>query len=72
MTVSLRQGEYLPIRIVYVNGQGSALFTAQITAPNGTVIADGTIGYSSWVVQSSDPCDGGVAAPRFSNFGSEA
>ncbi|KAK6063766.1 hypothetical protein SCUP515_12196 [Seiridium cupressi] len=68
-TVDLTAGQYLPIRIVFAQGQGKASFKLSIKAPDGSVLVDLNTQQSPYVVQFS--CDR-VSAPRFSDWGVEA
>ena len=66
---TFRQGEYVPIRLIYANAAGTGTFAAEIKAPDGTVIIGaGTTTKSPYVVQFS--CDR-VKAPKFAPYGSE-
>ncbi|KAK9416768.1 putative PA14 domain-containing protein [Seiridium unicorne] len=68
-TVDLTAGQYLPIRIMFAQGQGKASFKLSIEAPDGSVLVDSNTQQNPHVVHFS--CDR-VSAPRFSDWGVEA
>lgn len=69
LSVALTQGEYLPIRFVFGQAQGYAIFGMSVTGPDETVILDSATSGSPYVVQYS--CDG-TSAPQFAGaFGQE-
>lgn len=66
---TFKQGEYVPIRIIYGNAGGIGAFSAEIKAPDGTdIIGAGAATESPFLVQYS--CDY-VSAPKFPPYGSE-
>ncbi|KAK9783904.1 hypothetical protein SCAR479_00463 [Seiridium cardinale] len=67
-TVDVTAGQYLPIRIMFAQGQGKASFKLSIEAPDGSILVDSNTQQSPYVVQFS--CDR-VLAPRFSDWGVE-
>lgn len=67
--VKLVEGNYYPIRIIFGQGEGPAIFMALITAPDGTILMDSNSGYSPYLVQFS--CDG-IAAPVYPAWGDES
>lgn len=58
--VTLKQGDYYPVRVLYANDGGPASLSVKITGPNGEVL-DG----NSFV---PEPCDG---SNKFTDFGEE-
>lgn len=64
----LTKGTYTPIRLVFGQAGGAAVFSMQVSAPDGTVFLGPDTGASGYLVQYS--CDG-VLAPRFEPFGME-
>jgi len=69
-TVTLRQGQYMPFRLMYANGGGAAVLNYTITAPSGrVVVSDSTRDTAPYVVQSS--CDGSQITPAFKPWGAE-
>lgn len=67
-TIDLVEGQYLPIRVLFGQGQGSAVFQLSVAAPDGTVFLDSSTENSPYIVQYS--CDG-TTAPAYSPWGSE-
>ncbi|CAK7198605.1 hypothetical protein SEUCBS139899_001269 [Sporothrix eucalyptigena] len=67
-SVDMVEGEYMPIRIMYAQAQGAAVFQVSITAPDGTVFLSSSTENSPYLVQYS--CDL-VSAPQFPAWGSE-
>ncbi|KFZ02068.1 hypothetical protein V501_09672 [Pseudogymnoascus sp. VKM F-4519 (FW-2642)] len=67
--VELVAGEYYPIRVIFGQGVGPAIFYTSVTAPDGTVLLDSDSGYSPYLVQFS--CDG-IAAPAYPAWGHES
>ncbi|KAI1379298.1 GLEYA domain-containing protein [Hypoxylon crocopeplum] len=65
--VQLTQGDYLPIRIVYAQGQGLAAFEISVSV-GGNVLLDSNTQNSPYIIQYS--CDG-TLAPQYPPFGSE-
>jgi GLEYA domain len=68
-TVTMTQGEYLPIRIIFGQAQNAAVFQISLTDPNGDVILDSNTAGSPYIIQYS--CDGILAPPFVGAFGSE-
>ena len=68
-TYSLTAGQYLPVRIMFAQGQLAAVFKMSITAPDGTVFLDSSTNGSPYLVQYS--CDGTSAPPYAQPFGAE-
>ncbi|KAH8669098.1 GLEYA domain-containing protein [Xylariales sp. PMI_506] len=69
ITINMIEGEYLPIRMMFVQGQlATASFQVSITAPDGTVFLSPNTQSSPYLVQYS--CDG-LLAPPYPDFGSE-
>ena len=66
--VTLTQGQYLPFRVLWGNAAYDGQFSATITAPDGTLVTNGTSGGSPFVVQYS--CDN-TTAPRWATWGRE-
>lgn len=66
--VDIPAGTYMPIRVMFVQGQGRAKFGMKIEGPDGQIIADSSTPNSPWIVQYS--CDG-LSAPKFPEWGSE-
>ena len=62
-TINLLQGTYTPISVLWANAQGDAQFRLTITAPDGSLIANGELDQtpSPFLVQYS--CDGVLAPP---------
>ncbi|PYH76280.1 hypothetical protein BO82DRAFT_436728 [Aspergillus uvarum CBS 121591] len=67
--IDLVAGQYLPIRLVFANAQGTASLPFSITAPDGSIVLDANSTASPFIVQYS--CDR-VTAPEFPSFGHEA
>ncbi|KAH8678509.1 GLEYA domain-containing protein [Xylariales sp. PMI_506] len=67
-SIDLVEGEYLPIRIMFVQAQGSAVFQVAIASPDGTVFLSSTTEDSPYLIQYS--CDG-VTAPTYAPWGQE-
>lgn len=65
---TLTQGQYYPLRLLYVNGGGPGNLQVKIQAPDGKAILDEKTTNSAALVQFS--CDG-VLAPKFADFGAE-
>jgi hypothetical protein len=57
-TETYDQGQYVPLRFLFVNAQGGAGFSMQITAPDGTVIMDENSSANDYIIQY---CDQGPA-----------
>ncbi|ETS80724.1 hypothetical protein PFICI_08253 [Pestalotiopsis fici W106-1] len=68
-TIDLVEGQYLPIRVLFGQGQGNAVFQLSVTAPDGTVFLDSSTENSPYIVQYS--CDG-TTAPAYTAWGTEA
>lgn len=68
--VTLTQGQYVPIRVLYANAEYDADFTFNIYAPDGELVTNSSTAFtfSPYVVRFS--CDG-VKAPRYVPFGAE-
>lgn len=64
VTKTLTAGSYLPIRIIWANGDGSGIFDMTVTGPTGQPLA--LMGNN--LVQF--PCDHSLA-PAFPDYGSE-
>lgn len=67
-TITLVEGQYLPIRIMFGQGQGYAKFQLSVTAPDGTAFLNSNTVNSPYIIQNS--CDG-VLAPAYPAWGSE-
>ncbi|KAI0133894.1 GLEYA domain-containing protein [Xylariales sp. AK1849] len=67
-TYSAIAGQYIPLRILFSQGDGPFGFGVQVTAPDGTVVLDASSGSSDLLVQQS--CDG-TTAPAYAAYGSE-
>lgn len=67
-TVDVTAGRYLPIRIMFAQGQGLAKFRLSIAAPDGSALVDSDTQQSPYVLQFS--CDR-LSGPVFSAWGSE-
>lgn len=66
--VVLTAGQYYPLRVLVVNGQGAASFALRIVGPGGEVLVSvGSTEPTPWFVQFS--CDG--KSPAFAPFGQE-
>jgi hypothetical protein len=52
-TIDLTEGEYLPIRIMFAQGQGNAVFQLSVAAPDGTVFLNSNTENSPYIVQYS-------------------
>ena len=66
---SFKQGEYVPIRLMYMNAQAVAVFAFEITAPDGSVIIGlDTTEESPYLVQYA--CEESLA-PKFPPYGME-
>jgi len=68
LDIDIPAGHYMPIRIMFAQGQGAAKFNMKITGPDGQTIADSSSQSSPWILQYS--CDG-VSAPKFPEWGQE-
>lgn len=68
-TVNLKQGQYVPFRVVYANGGGAAFFSFAITTPSGRVIGQCWDDTTPYVVRSS--CDGRGIFPPYVGWGNE-
>lgn len=66
--ITLTQGQYYPLRLLYGNGGGPGNLQFKIQAPDGKAILDEKTTDSPALVQFS--CDG-VLAPKFADFGAE-
>ncbi|KAL8829315.1 MAG: hypothetical protein Q9170_006220 [Blastenia crenularia] len=67
---SFKKGEYVPIRIMWANGPGPGEFSAEIKAPDGSVIIGaGTTKESPYLIGFS--CDH-TTAPKFLPYGAES
>ena len=69
MFLPLVAGNYYPIRLMWANAQGRAVFDFYVTAPDGAVVLNKDTAESISIVQFS--CDG-VTAPPSPPFGQEA
>ncbi|KAI0149121.1 GLEYA domain-containing protein [Pestalotiopsis sp. NC0098] len=67
-TYTATAGEYIPIRILFSQGDGPFGFNVQVTAPDGTVVLSASSSTSDYLVQYS--CDG-TTAPAYAPYGSE-
>lgn len=67
-TYTATSGEYIPIRILFSQGDGPFGFNVQVTAPDGTVVLSASSSTSDYLVQYS--CDG-TTAPTYAPYGSE-
>ncbi|KAH8807920.1 GLEYA domain-containing protein [Xylogone sp. PMI_703] len=61
-------GEYIPLRILFAQGDGPFGFNIEITAPDGSIILSASSSTSEYLVQFS--CDG-TTAPPYAPFGAE-
>lgn len=61
-------GEYIPLRILFAQGDGPFGFNVVVTAPDGTVILDEYSSESEYLVQYA--CQEGLA-PAYAPFGQE-
>lgn len=68
LTISLNEGQYYALRIVFAQAQGPATFTVEVTAPDGSVFLSDSSTASPYLVQYS--CDG-TTAPQYAPFGQE-
>jgi hypothetical protein len=68
-TYAATAGQYIPLRILFSQGDGPFAFGVQITAPDGTVVLSASSSSSDYLVQNS--CDG-TTAPAYAAFGSES
>lgn len=62
------KGQYIPLRVLFAQGDGPYGFNIQVTAPDGTVVLDANSATSEFLVQYS--CDG-TSAPAYPAFGQE-
>jgi hypothetical protein len=62
------KGQYVPLRVLFSQGDGPYGFGIQITAPDGTVVLDANSATSDFLVQYS--CDG-TSAPAYPPFRQE-
>ncbi|KAF3025091.1 hypothetical protein G7054_g13166 [Neopestalotiopsis clavispora] len=67
-TYTATAGEYIPLRIIFSQGDGPFAFDIEVTAPDGTVILSADSTTSNYLVQYS--CDG-TTAPAYAAYGSE-
>jgi hypothetical protein len=67
-TIDLVAGNYYPLRIMFAQAQGPAIFQLSLTDPSGATMLSSDSSQSPFLVQYS--CDG-VAAPAFVPWGSE-
>jgi len=69
-TITLKQGQYVPFRIMYANGGGPANLDYKITSPSGKVVLGcDEQELSPYIVRNF--CDGTVPFPAFKPWGSE-
>jgi len=68
-SADLVEGQYYPIRILFSQAQGAAVFQLSVTAPDETVFLSSETNNSPYLVRHS--CDENVA-PKYSPFGAEA
>lgn len=66
--IQLTHGQYYPLRIMFAQTYGEAVFQFTVTAPDGTEFLSSDSAGSDYLVQYS--CDG-TTAPQFPPFGSE-
>jgi GLEYA domain len=68
-TMVATQGDYVPLRIIFGQAQGPAVFQISLTDPNGNILLNSNTLGSPYLVQYS--CDG-ILAPQFVGaFGNE-
>ncbi|KAK5994193.1 hypothetical protein PT974_07636 [Cladobotryum mycophilum] len=67
-TISLQEGEYYPVRIIFGQGNGGAVFQLSVTSPDGTIFLGNKTAGSPYLVQYS--CDG-VTAPAYPGWQEE-
>lgn len=68
-SIDLVQGQYYPVRIIFAQAQGGAVFEITVTAPDGEVFLSSSTTGSPYLVQYS--CDLVTAPPYAEPFGSE-
>ena len=68
-TIPLVAGTYYPVRIMFGQAQGGAVFDITVTAPDGSTFLSSSSSGSPYIVQQS--CDG-TTAPPFPPWGQES
>ncbi|KAH6653178.1 GLEYA domain-containing protein [Truncatella angustata] len=67
-TYATTAGTYIPLRILFSQGDGPFGFNVKVTAPDGTVVLSASSSTSDYLVTHS--CDG-TSAPAYASYGAE-
>lgn len=67
-TYAATAGDYIPLRILFSQGDGAFGFNVGISAPDGTVVLSASSSTSDYLIRNS--CDG-TSAPAYAPYGSE-
>lgn len=67
--VQLQAGSYTPIRVMFAQAQGEAIFRLSVISPDGSTLLDSSTLGSPYVLRYS--CDD-TSAPVFPEFGEES
>jgi hypothetical protein len=70
--ITLEQGQYFPLRVLYINAQGAYRFTMEIEDPAGNIIADMTGLDSDYFVDNTCEDDNTPDFPPFQPAEQEA
>jgi hypothetical protein len=67
-TYAASAGDYIPLRVMFANGEGPFAYGISVTAPDGSTVLSATSATSPFLVKQS--CDGTTAHP-YPAFGQE-